>query len=315
MLSSADASRVADAFDLGATRLMTGPVARGVIGQVWRLETDRGTWAVKEWFAAPDMEELAEGVAFQDAAMAAGVPAPPVARTPSGDWSSDLDGAPIRVQGWVDLRDRDPSIEPTAVGGLVGLLHQVPFEGREPLHEWYTEPVGAERWDALIAASHIAGAPFAERFAARRDALVTLDEIVEPPGPARTCHRDLWSDNLRSTVDGQLCLIDWENCGLADPSMELAVVLWEFGRGDPGRARAIYRAYLDARGPGRVRAPSDFSMLIAQLGHIGAQACTDWLQADSEEDRSFAASWFGEFADDPHTVEQIDVLLRAAASV
>src|SRR3954463_913507 len=81
MLSDADAARLATAFDLGAPRSLHGPVARGVIGQVWRLETERGAWAVKEWFEPPDMEELAEGVAFQDAAMAAGVPAPPVVRT------------------------------------------------------------------------------------------------------------------------------------------------------------------------------------------------------------------------------------------
>jgi Ser/Thr protein kinase RdoA (MazF antagonist) len=311
MLSDADAARLATAFDLGAPRSLHGPVARGVIGQVWRLETERGAWAVKEWFEPPDMEELAEGVAFQDAAMAAGVPAPPVVRTSNGHWAIEVHGAPVRVQAWVDLRERDPWLEPAAVGRLIATLHRVPFEGAQPVHEWYTEPIGAARWDALITTSRVAGAPFAERFSARRDALVTLDEIVEPPGRARTCHRDLWSDNLRSTIDGDLCVIDWENCGLADPSMELAVVVWEFGRTDRERARALYRAYVDAGGPGRVRQRSDFSMLVAQLGHIGAQACTDWLDATSEDDRAFAASWFGEFVDEPHTVAQIEMLLDA----
>jgi len=313
MLSGADAARVATAFDLGPSESLTGPVARGVIGQVWRLETDRGAWAVKEWFAQPDMDELAEGVEFQDAAMAAGIAAPVVVRTPNGDWAVEIHGSPVRVQAWVDLRDRDPSLDPAAIGRLIAALHQVPFEGTQPLHEWYTEPIGAARWDALITASQVADAPFAERFAARRDALVSLDAIVEPPGATRTCHRDLWSDNLRSTVDGELCLIDWENCGLADPSMELAVVLWEFGRTDPERAHALSRAYVDAGGPGRVRRRSDFSMLIAQLGHIGTQACGDWLDAQTDEDRRFAESWFGEFVDEPHTIEQIEMLFDAAA--
>jgi len=298
MLSSADAAHVAAAFDLGAPESLTGPVARGVLGQVWRLETGRGPWAVKEWFAQPDMDELAEGVAFQDAAMAAGIVAPPVVRTPNGDWAVELRGAPVRVQAWVDLRDRDPSLDPAGIGRVIAALHQVPFEGTQPLHEWYTEPIGADRWDALITASQVADAPFAERFAARRDALVALDAIVEPPSAVRTCHRDLWSDNLRSTVDGELCLIDWENCGLADPSMELAVVLWEFGRTDRERATALYRGYVDSGGAGRVHGRSDFSMLIAQLGHIGARACADWLDARTDEDRRFAASWFGEFVDE-----------------
>jgi len=314
MLSAADAPHIATAFDLGEAVGMTGPVSRGVIGQVWRLETDRGAWAVKEWFERPDAEELAEGVAFQEAAIAAGVPAPSVVRTPAGSWWIDLDGTPVRVQGWVDLRDADPSVDPAAVGHLIAALHQVPFIGTQLEHEWYTEPIGAERWDALVTASRVADAPFAERLAARRDELVALDALVVPPGPTRTCHRDLWSDNLRATAAGGLCLIDWEDCGLADPSMELALVLWEFSRTDAGRARALHDAYVDAGGPGRVRSRSDFSMLIAQLGHIGARACADWLAAGNGEARAFAASWFAEFVDDPHTMEQISMLLDAVRS-
>jgi len=314
MLSAVDAPRIATAFDVGGALAMSGPVARGVIGQIWRLETERGAWAVKEWFERPDADELAEGVAFQEAAVAGGVPAPSVVRTPAGNWWTDIDGAPVRVQGWIDLLDADPSVDPVAVGRLVAALHQVPFIGTQLEHEWYTEPVGAERWDALVGASRVAGAPFAERLAARRDALVSLDALIVPPGPTRTCHRDLWSDNLRATAAGGLCLIDWEDCGLADPSMELALVLWEFGRTDPARARALHDAYVDAGGPGRVRRRSEFSMLIAQLGHIGARACADWLAAEDEEARAFAASWFAEFVDDPHTMEQISMLLDAVRS-
>jgi len=314
MLSAGDAPEVAAAFDLGEVVGMAGPVARGVIGQVWRLETDRGAWAVKEWFERPDIDELNEGVAFQDAAMAAGVPAPPVARTLDGDWAIDLKGAPVRVQTWVDMLDADPSIDPAGVGRVVGTLHRVPFAGTQPVHAWYTEPIGADRWDALIAAARVAGAPFAEQLASRRDALAALDALVVPPGPTRTCHRDLWSDNLRATPHGDLCLIDWEDCGLADPSMELAAVLWEFARTDPVRARALHDAYVDAGGPGRVRARTDFSMLIAQLGHIGARACADWLSADTDAARTFAAEWFAQFVDDPHTIDQIDMLLDAVGS-
>ena len=314
MLSSADAAEIAAGFGLGEPGEMRGPVARGVIGQIWRLETGRGAWAVKEWFERPDMGELAEGVAFQEAAMGSGVPAPPVVRTPDGGWAIELRGAPVRVQGWVDMLEADPSIDPEAVGHLVGTLHQVSFDGTEPEHEWYTEPIGADRWDALVTAARLADAPFAEQLAARRDALVSLDALVVPPGPTRTCHRDLWSDNLRATAAGGLCLIDWEDCGFADPSMELALVLWEFGRADPARASALYEAYINAGGPGRVRSTSDFSMLIAQLGHIGARACADWLGAENVGVRTFAAAWFAEFVDDPHTMEQIEMLLEAVAS-
>ena len=110
-----------------------------------------------------------------------------------------------------------------------------------------------------------------------RDELVALEGLMEEPGELQTCHRDLWADNVLRTTAGGLCVIDWENCGLADPSQELALVLFEFGLGDPRRARALYRAYLEAGGPGRIDRRGNFSMLIAQLGHIGEDACTRWL--------------------------------------
>jgi thiamine kinase-like enzyme len=312
MLSPAHGTRIADRFGLGVAGGMVGPVARGVVGQIWRLETDRGSWAVKEWIEPPAVEELAEGVAFQEAAAAAGIPSPSTARAPDGAWLADLDGTAIRVQRWVDLRDRDPMADPEAVGRLVGMLHQVPFEGQEPIDSWYTDPIGADGWDALIDELDAARAPFADRLRSLRDDLVALDALIVPPTDVRTCHRDLWADNLRVTATGELCLIDWEDCGLADPSKELALVLWEFGRTDPGRARMLHAAYVDAAGPGRVRSPSDFSMVIAQLGHIGARACSDWIHAeDSAEDRTFAETWFAEFSDDPFTLGDVAMLLDA----
>ena len=59
----------------------------------------------------------------------------------------------------------------------------------------------------------------------------------------QTCHRDLWADHVLPTGDGGVCVIDWENSGPADPSHELACVLFDFARGDAGRARVLMRTY------------------------------------------------------------------------
>ena len=311
MLRAADAARVAATYGLGDVLAFTGPVARGVIGQIWRLDTSLGPWAVKEWFDEPVTEELEEGARFQEAAAAAGVPSPPVIRTSTGSLLAQLDGTTTRVQGWVELNDRDPMLDAAEVGQLVAVLHQVPFAGRQPIDPWYADPIGRERWEQLADASAGAGAPFGAQLMSRVNELAELDALVVPPRDLRTCHRDLWADNLRSTPSGGLCLIDWEDCGLADPSMELALVVWEFGRTDPRRVHAISDAYVDAGGPGRVRDESDFSMVIAQLGHIGARACRDWLEATTGADRDFAAAWFGEFVEEPLTRETITMVLDA----
>ena len=71
------------AFDLGSDgSLSDGPVASGRIGAIWRLDTDRGSWAIKQVDDA-DADELASllaGAAFQEAAAAAGVPTPGIRR-------------------------------------------------------------------------------------------------------------------------------------------------------------------------------------------------------------------------------------------
>jgi len=87
-------------------------------------------------------------------------------------------------------------------------------------------------------------------------------------------------------------------------------VLFEFGRSDPGRARALMSAYAAAGGPATVTRPGHFSMLIAQLGHIAEIAATDWLEPNVRSpDRAGAAAWIGEILDEPHTREVLGALL------
>jgi Ser/Thr protein kinase RdoA (MazF antagonist) len=312
MLSSADAGPVADEYGLGPGAAMWGPVARGELGQIWRLESSRGAFAVKEWLEEFPWDELEEGAAFQEAASARGVPAPPVLRRRDGSLLLDLHGTTAAVYGWVDVNGPDTALDAAAVGSLLAALHRVPFDGRIPSDPWYTDPVGADRWDELIATLHSRRARFTELLAGYRDELVALESLMAPPGALRACHRDLWADNLRATPAGGLCLIDWDNAGLADPNGEVALTLFEFCRGDPARARDLCAAYLEGGGPGRVRTPADFTMPIAQLSHIGERACRLWLEAEDDAARDHAASLVEEFAGDPLTGELIDDLLEAA---
>ena len=129
-----------------------------------------------------------------------------------------------------------------------------------------------------------------------------------PPRELRTCHRDLWADNVRRTPEGSLCVFDFDNAGLADPSQELAGVLVEYC-GDPARAGLIRAAYAEAGGPGRVEGPTDFAMVIAQLSHILAEGCRRWLAAASDAERADNEGWVREFVDRPVTRRVIEALL------
>jgi Ser/Thr protein kinase RdoA (MazF antagonist) len=318
-----DAADLARRFGLGAVaRLSDGPVARGKQGLVWRLDTADGSWAVKVPFHQSGEDEVRSAAAFQEAACAAGVPAPQVRRTTEGDVFAALEGRQVRVYEWVDLRAPDAMLDPGQVGAVVAAIHRVSATGHgapgaehSPVDWWYREPVGAERWDDLIGQLRQAGAPFAGRLAGLRDELVALESWIEPPQILRACHRDLWADNVLPTADGGLCVIDWENSGPADPNQELGCVLFEFARTDPGRVRALTRAYQQAGGPAAVTRRGHFSMLIAQLGHITETAATDWLKPNPRSpERTDSATWISEVLDEPHTRELLDTIVAATGS-
>jgi Ser/Thr protein kinase RdoA (MazF antagonist) len=295
-------------------RLSDGPVARGRQGALWRLDTADGSWAVKVSFNPTSEDEARAATLFNEAALAAGVPTPQVRRTTEGSVFADLEAVRVRMYEWVDLLAPDPHLDPELVGDAVGRIHAVcvPVEGTAD--PWFQEPVGGDRWDALVAELVDAQAPFASRLACLRDELVALESWIEPPQALRMCHRDLWADNVLPTADGGLCVIDWENSGPADPSQELGCVLFEFSRGDRGRARALVDAYRRAGGHAAVNRRADFSMLIATLGHITELAATDWLTPNTRSpDRADSTAWISEVLDEPHTAALLDSLLVAVA--
>jgi Ser/Thr protein kinase RdoA (MazF antagonist) len=308
-----DAAEIASRFALGrAATLSDGPVARGKQGLVWRLCTSDGEWAVKVPLQSPSEADVQPSTRFQETAHAAGVPSPQVRRTTEGTVLATVAGRRLRVYDWVDLLPPDPTLDPEQVGAAVALVHRAAPTAEGPVDSWYVDPVGAPGWDRLVARLRATGAPFADRLADLRDELVALESWLEAPRSLRTCHRDLWADNVLPTSAGGLCVIDWDNAGPADPHQELACVLFEFCRGDPGRARALVSSYRDAGGPTRLARRGHFSMLVAQLGHITEAAALDWLEPNPRSpDRADAAAWIAEVLDEPHTRETLDRLLAA----
>ena len=297
------------AFDLGSWgRLSDGPSASGRVGSIWRLDAEVGAWAVKQ--VGDASPEILEGAAFQETAHAAGVPTPAVRRTQAGELIADVGGVRVRVLEWVDLEAADVGLDPIELGRVLAGLHRVPFRGSVGVDPWYSEPVGDRRWAELVGSLRARDAPFADELAAVVPELLVLEGLLgAPPRSLRTCHRDLWADNVRRTPGGGLCVFDFDNAGLADPSQELARVLVEDATLDPKRAPTIRAAYADAGGPGRVEGPRDFALPIAQLGHIVAEGCRRWLAAVTGAERADNEGWVREFLDRPLTRSVIETLL------
>ena len=308
-----DAQSVADAFGLGRAASLSEPVARGELGQVRRLVTDQGAWAVKESFEPFDAEELAAAQVsgrFHVACWVAGIPTP-APQSSDGQFVVEVAGEQVQAYAWVDLADPDPLLDPEAVGVLVAAMHGVLHGPEGGVHPWFEAPVGQREWRAVLKASRGAGAPFADRLAEVIPALLEVESILTPMAGVRTCHLDLWSDNLRGTSSGDLCVFDFDNAGPGDPSRELAMVVFEFGQGDAVRQRRLYDAYREAGGPGRRTGRADFAMTVAQLHHIGHRHVRMWLAARDSEGRARSLAGVEEFLGEPFLLPDIDAALGA----
>jgi aminoglycoside phosphotransferase (APT) family kinase protein len=312
VLHGSHAQAVADRFGLGRGHRLTGPVALGRLGEIWRLDTDSGAYAVKQAREGFDVPAAERDATYQERVDAAGVPVPRVVRDTDGAVVAEVEGTPLRVYGWCEVHDADRRLDPVAVGRLLAAVHLVEVAPEEPVDGWYVDPVGAATWEDLLARLAAAGAPFVDRLGALVPAVLEADAVLEPPAYAQWCHRDLWADNLRASPAGGLVALDWESAGPAGPSQELAVLAFEFGLGEPDRVAALTEAYEVAGGPGRLRAPGDFTMLLAQQAHIVVAGCERWLAADTDAERADNEAWVAEFLDDPVTLTTVHDLLRFA---
>jgi Ser/Thr protein kinase RdoA (MazF antagonist) len=193
----------------------------------------------------------------------------------------------------------------------VAALHGVRRGPDGAVHEWFEAPIGQREWRAVLKAARGAAAPFANRLAEVLSDLLEVESILTPMASIQTCHLDLWSDNLRRTPSGDLCVFDFDNAGPGDPSRELAMVVFEFGQNDAVRQRALYDAYREAGGPGRLTGRADFAMTVAQLHHIGHRHLRMWLAARDHEGRTRSLAGVAEFLGEPFLLADVDAALGA----
>jgi Ser/Thr protein kinase RdoA (MazF antagonist) len=315
---AAAAGDVARLFGLGDP---TGPLvlaARGEQGVIWRLDTATGSYAVKELVMRRTEEDVAADVAFQEcaAAGAASYVVGRTRRTVDGRVLAPFAERQLRVQEWLDMAGLDPSVDPVLVGRMLAELHAVGAARSDPVDPWYTEAVGATRWQEYLSALEGSAYPeVAERLAVGLPDQMSFESLLTEPQDLRTCHRDLWADNVRMTASGRLCVFDWDNCGPASVDHELAMVAWEFGLDDAERIRALLSAYTEAGGPGRVSKPGDFTMLIAQFGHFYELAVAPFLDPTATPaDRAHGWARFQEFDSRPLTHAAIAQILDVCTS-
>ncbi|BCJ47478.1 hypothetical protein GCM10010168_18360 [Actinoplanes ianthinogenes] len=252
-------------MDLSPLGVPVGPMARvhgGFANRMYRLDTDQGSFAVKE-LNLLDRREVyrAEDVfRFEKAAFAAGVPMP----EPMAVSRDTL------VHRWVEGERVPEEPVPAAyafeIGEILARLHALDVAWS---HTSTEEPVSRD-WPELAARATDTGQPWAGELASQVDTFLAIARFVdtcERPGPVVLTHRDIQPWNLLAR-EGRPVVLDWELSGMLDLSAELGSTALSLAKG-PGFddiRPAVFRSVLDGyvAGGGKLPpwGPSWFVFLI-----------------------------------------------------
>jgi Ser/Thr protein kinase RdoA (MazF antagonist) len=315
--SALDAAAIAAAFDLGRPLGDPVPAARGELGRIWRLETTSGRWAIKEPFEPPTEDAARADVEFQLAAIAAGVqmPRPIVGR--DGRLLAAIEDRSrrvvVRAYSWLDLVGEAPAKRAPEAATILGRIHAIGYPAAGRPIDWFTDPVGEERWRDLVEEARRAGvevSPLVEALVPELRAAEALLPVRHGDALQR-CHLDFNLDNVLLDAAGGLAIVDWENSGPGSPDQELASALYELVAA-PAEARAFAAAYENAGGPGRILGPESFAMALAVQGHlVQLYARQAFATASTSESRERGAWRIRQIAARPLTLAAIDEYLAA----
>lgn len=258
-------------MDLSFLGTPSGPPTRvhgGYANRMYRLDTEQGSFAVKElnlsdrrWpYRADDVFR------FERAAFAAGVPmAEPISA-----------GTDTLVHRWVDGERVPEEPVPAAyafeVGEVLARIHALDVG-------WPRVPVEeppARDWPELAERATVTGQPWAAELAGRVETFLAIAHFVgtcERPGPVVLTHRDIQPWNLLSR-QGRPVVLDWELSGRLEVSGELGSTALSLAKGPgfddirPAVFRAVLDGYLAAGGALPSWGPGWFAYMVGGwLGH------------------------------------------------
>ncbi|MBM2616698.1 aminoglycoside phosphotransferase family protein [Actinoplanes sp. LDG1-06] len=259
-------------MELSELGVPVGPMVRvhgGFANQMYRLDTERGAFAVKELNSLDRrLVYRAEDVfRFERAAFAAGVSMPePI-----------LVGPHMLVHRWVEGEKVPEEPVPAAyafeVGQILARIHSLDVAWND---DPGAEPV-ARDWAELAERAVATGQPWADDLRSQVGTFLAIAEFVdtcERPGPVVLTHRDIQPWNLLAR-EGRPVVLDWELSGMLDLSGELGSTALSIAKGpgfddiEPAVFQAVLDGYVDAGGELPPWGPSWFVYMIGGwLGHV-----------------------------------------------
>jgi Ser/Thr protein kinase RdoA (MazF antagonist) len=306
-----DPPSVTDRFGLGAVLIEPVVAARGELGRIWRFTTTSGTWAVKEAFDPPQEAAAQADVAFQQAALAAGVPLPEPVLTRDGAVLAEVAGpngpVVVRAYSWADLADGPVSASPVQAAEVLGRIHALGVPGADPVDPWFIEPVLPQRWEELTVAATAGNAPWAATLVDLVPRLLAGYSTIAAARhtPTIRCHLDFNPQNVLLDRSGQPVVVDWENSGPASAEQELASAIAEFVP-DPAQVPAFLAAYRSGGGSVTTLTETSFAMTLAVQSQLLAMYAGRALDETAPQaERARAAFWLADIAANVFTVDAV----------
>jgi Ser/Thr protein kinase RdoA (MazF antagonist) len=230
--------------------------------RLYRLDTDQGSFAVKELNLADRRWTYRAGdvFRFEQAAFAAGIPMPePVSADPG-----------VLVHRWVEGDGLPEAPVPAAfafeIGEILARIHALGFP-------WTHGPTGdpaLRDWPELAERAAATGQPWAGELASHVEtflAIARFVDICEPPGPVVMTHRDIQPWNLLAR-DGRPVVLDWELSGTLKLASELGSTALSVAKGpgfagiDPSIFRSVLDGYVAGGGALPPPGPGWFTFMI-----------------------------------------------------
>ncbi len=234
----------------------------GFANRMYRLDTDQGSFAVKElnlldrrWaYRAEDVFR------FERAAFAAGIPMPePISA-----------GHHTLVHRWVEGEKMpEAPVSPAyafEIGEILARLHALDVEWT---HAPMADPA-ARDWPELAERATATGQPWAGELTSRVGTFLAIAHFVdtcERPGPVVLTHRDIQPWNLLA-IEGRPVVLDWELSGMLDLAGELGSTALSLAKGPgfddirPAILRSVLDGYVAGGGALPPPGPSWFVFLI-----------------------------------------------------
>jgi aminoglycoside phosphotransferase (APT) family kinase protein len=202
-------------------------VRGGFANRMYRLDTDRGSFAVKELNLVDRRwtYHVEDVFRFERAAFAAGIPMPEPISTSQH----------TLVHRWVEAEQVPEAPVSLAYGFEIGeVLARIHALDVEWTHGSVEEPASQD-WPELAERAAATGQPWADELAAHVETFLAIAQFVdtcERPGPAVLTHKDIQPWNLLAR-EGRPVVLDWELSGVLDLAGELGSTALSLAKG-PG---------------------------------------------------------------------------------